>query len=76
MQATPLVAARKAKGKLPSPADDDPFVARVRRDLLVVEKALPRSGRIDIQEMQSHCSDCWSPGSTRFCTSKSRAIMH
>jgi hypothetical protein len=43
VQAIPLVAARKAKGKLPNPLDDDPLVARLKRDLLVVEKAVPRS---------------------------------
>ncbi len=43
LQSTPLVAARKAKGKHPNPSDDDPLIARVRRDLLLVEKAIPRS---------------------------------
>lgn len=37
----PLVAARKAKGRHPNPQDDDPCMARLRQDFLLVEKALP-----------------------------------
>ena len=43
VRATPLVAARKAKGRHPNPVDDDPCIERLRRDLLLVEKALPRT---------------------------------
>ena len=39
----PLVAARKAKGRHPNPTDDDPCIERLRRDLLLVEKALPQA---------------------------------
>ena len=43
VRAAPLVAARKAKGRHPNPMDDDPCIERLRRDLLLVEKALPRT---------------------------------
>lgn len=43
IQESPLVAARKAKGKHPNPQDEDPCIARLCRDLLLVEKALPRT---------------------------------
>ena len=43
VKTAPLVAARKAKGRHPNPMDDDPCIERLRRDLLLVEKALPRT---------------------------------
>lgn len=48
----PLVAARKAKGRHPNPLDDDPRVALLQRDMLLVEKALPPSA----------FSEGWDPG--------------
>lgn len=61
----PLVAARKAKGKHANPQDDDPCIARLKRDMLLVEKALPRSAF-----MEDWDSAAWKD-SVRACTQPS-----
>ena len=47
LKGVPLVAARKAKGKHPNPQDDDLCLAQLRRDMLLVEKALPRTAFVE-----------------------------
>lgn len=78
VRAARLVAARKAKGRHPNPQDDDPRVARLRQDFLLVEKALPQNAFAEDWEpsaWKERVRECCTPSEFRECLANLEAAV-